>query len=39
LIARLAALSAAIGMVVCTAGFAANDRSEPQTHNVTICLA
>jgi plastocyanin len=36
LIARLATLTAAVGLLVCTAGFAASDRSEPTTHTVTI---
>ena len=36
MIARLATLTAAVGLVVCTAGFAASDRSEPTTHTVTI---
>jgi plastocyanin len=36
LIARLTTLTAAVGVFVCTAGFAASDRPEPTTHTVTI---
>ena len=36
MIARLAISAAAIGLFTCTAGFAASDRSEPETHTVTI---
>jgi plastocyanin len=36
LIARLATLTAAVGLIVFTAVFAASDRSEPKTHTVTI---
>ena len=34
--ARLATLIAAVGLLVCTAGPAAGERSEPKTHTVTI---
>ena len=36
MIARLATLTAAIGLVVCTAGLAADKRLERNTHTVTI---
>jgi plastocyanin len=36
LIARLGLLAAAVGLVVCTAGLAADKRFEPKTHTVTI---
>jgi plastocyanin len=36
LIARLATLTAAVALLMCTAGFDASDRSEPKTHTVTI---
>jgi plastocyanin len=36
LIARLATLAAAIGLVVCAAGIAAGERPKPKTHTVTI---
>ena len=36
MIARLVSLTAAVALVVCTAGPAASERSEPKTHTVTI---
>lgn len=36
MIVRLATLTAAVGLVVCRAGPAASERSEPKTHTVTI---
>jgi plastocyanin len=36
LIARLVLLIAAVGLVVCNAGLAAEKRIEPKTHTVTI---
>jgi plastocyanin len=36
LIARVAASTAAVGLIVCTAGLAGSDPPEPKTHTVTI---
>jgi plastocyanin len=36
LIARVATLTAAVGLLVCTAGLAGSDPPEPKTHTVTI---
>jgi plastocyanin len=36
LIARLVTLTAAVGVVMCSAGLAASEWSEPKTHTVTI---
>jgi plastocyanin len=36
LIARLATLTAAVGLLVCTAGLAGGDPPEPKTHTVII---
>lgn len=36
MIARLATLTAAVGLLVYTAGLAGSDRSEPKTHTVII---
>jgi plastocyanin len=36
LIARLATLTTAVGLLVCTAGLAGSDPPEPKTHTVTI---